>query len=259
MPPPGWAGTHAPSLWESLRQSTPHESFAKSGVAFARLIMRPVLARRREFWLPTIWGWLVLLLMGAATIVFVARNLHSFLAINEPVGARVLVIEGWLRQPQLDEAAAVFRSGRYERILTTGGPIHYWPDSHGPATFAERAADYLKRRLPDASITAVPAPDLMRNRTFLTAVVVREWAKRSGLNFEALDVFSAGAHARRSRILYRSAFGPKIKVGVFAVKSPDYDADAWWRTSHGAEEVVQQAIALLWVQCCFWPPSPDSP
>ena len=203
-----------------------------AGVAFARLIMRPVL---------------------------VARNLHSFLAINEPVGARVLVIEGWLRQPQLDEAAAVFRSGRYERILTTGGPIHYWPDSHGPATFAERAADYLKRRLPDASITAVPAPDLMRNRTFLTAVVVREWAKRSGLNFEALDVFSAGAHARRSRILYRLAFGPKIKVGVFAVKSPDYDADAWWRTSHGAEEVVQQAIALLWVQCCFWPPSPDSP
>ena len=221
--------------------------------------MRPVLARRRELWLPTIWGWLALLLMGAATIVVVARNLHSFLAINEPVGARILVIEGWLHQPQLDEAVAVFRSGRYERILTTGGPIHYWPDSHGPATLAERAADYLKRLLPDASITAVPAPDSMRDRTFLTAVVVREWAKRSGLSFEALDVFSAGTHARRSRILYRLAFGPKIKVGVFAVKSPDYDADAWWRTSHGAEEVVQQAIGLLWVQCCFWPPSPDSP
>src|SRR6266851_61060 len=103
--------------------------------------------------------------------------------------------------------------------------------------------------IPLHGVEAVPAPDSMRDRTFLSAVVVREWAKRSGLNFEALDVFSTGAHARRSRILYRLAFGPKIKVGVFAVKSPDYDAEAWWRTSHGAEEVVQQAIALLWVQC----------
>jgi hypothetical protein len=221
--------------------------------------MRPVLARRREVWLPTIWGWLALLLMGAAGIVVVARNLHSFLAITEPVGARVLVIEGWLDHTQLDEAAAVFRSRGYERIVTTGGPIYYWPDSHGPATFAERAADYLKRLLPDASITAAPAPDSMQERTFGSAVVVRKWAKRSDLNFEALDVFTAGTHARRSRILYRLAFGPKIKVGVFAVKSPHYDADAWWRTSYGAEEIVKQATALLWVQCCFWPPSPDSP
>lgn len=219
--------------------------------------MRPVLVRRREVWLPTIWGWLALLLMGAATIVVVVRNLHSFLATNEPTGARVLVIEGWLDHKQLDEAVAVFRAGRYERILTTGGPIYYWPENHGPATFAERAADHLKRHLPDASVTAVPAPDSMQDRTFLGAVAVREWAKRSGLNFEALDVFSEATHARRSRMLYRLAFGPKIKVGVFAVRSFEYDADAWWQTSYGAEEVVRQAIALLWVQCCFWPPSPD--
>lgn len=29
--------------------------------------------RRREIWLPTIWGWLALLLIGAATIVQIGR------------------------------------------------------------------------------------------------------------------------------------------------------------------------------------------
>lgn len=219
--------------------------------------MRPVLVRRREIWLPTIWGWLALLLIGAATIVVVAWNLQSFLAANEPVGARVLVVEGWMDYTELDQVVAVLRSGRYERVVTTGGPIHYWPDNHGPATFAERAADYLKKYLPHASITAVPAPDSAQERTFLSAVMVRGWAKRSGLNLEVLDVFSSGAHARRSRILYRMAFGPTVKVGVLAATSPDYAPDAWWRTSEGAEEVVMQAVALLWVQCCFWPPNAD--
>jgi hypothetical protein len=222
--------------------------------------MRPVLVRRREIWLPTIWGWLVLLIIGAVTTALIARSVHPFLAANQPVGARVLVVEGWMEYEELDQVVAALRAGRYERVVTTGGPIHpihYWPENHGPVTYAERAADYLKKRLPDASVTALPAPDSGQDRTFLSAVMVRGWAKRSGLKLDALDVFSSGTHARRSRILYRMAFGPKVKVGVLAATSYDYDVDAWWRTSYGAEEVVRQAIALLWVQCCFWPPSPD--
>jgi hypothetical protein len=222
-------------------------------------MIRPDFIRRREIWLPTIWGWLALLLIGAATIVLVARSLHPFLAPNEPVGARMLVVEGWMEPEGLDQAIAAFRSGRYERVVTTGGPIEYWPGLHGPATFAERAADYLKQHgLADASVTAVPTPLSAHDRTFLSAVMVREWAKRSGLTLDALDVFSSGTHARRSGLLYRLAFGPSIEVGVFAARSSDYDANAWWRTSTGARDVLDQAIGLLWVKCFFWPPPPGS-
>jgi hypothetical protein len=222
-------------------------------------MMRQVLVRRREIWLPTIWGWLALLLIGAATIVLVGRSLHSILAPNEPVGARVLVVEGWMDPEDLDQAVAVFRAGGYERLVTTGGPIERWPRHQGHATFAERAADYLKQHgLADASVTAVPTPESAQDRTFLSAVMVREWAKRSGLTFDALDVFSSGTHARRSRLLYRLAFGPNVEVGVFAARFSDYDADAWWRTSIGARDVLDQAIGLLWVKCFFWPPPPGS-
>jgi len=221
-------------------------------------MIRQALVRRREIWLLTIWGWLALLLIGAAVIVLVARNLHSFLAPNEPVGARILVVEGWMNPEGLDQAIVAFRSGGYERVVTTGGLMD-WPELHGPATFAERAASYLKQHgLADALVTAVPAPKSAQDRTFLSAVMVREWAKRSGLTLHALDVFSSGTHARRSRLLYRLAFGPNVDVGVFAARFSAYDADAWWRTSTGARDVLDQAIGLLWVKCFFWPPQPSS-
>ena len=222
-------------------------------------MMRLAFVRRREIWLPTIWGWLALMLVGVATIVLAARSLHPFLAVNQPVGARVLVVEGWMETEGLDQAIAAFRAGGYERVLTTGGPIVYWPGYQGHATYAERAADYLKQHgLADVSVTAVPAPGSAQERTFLSAVMVREWAKRSGLVLDRLDIFSSGAHARRSRLLYRLAFGPSVEVGVFAAEFSEYDADVWWRTSTGARDVLDQAIGLLWVKCCFWPPPPGS-
>jgi hypothetical protein len=219
---------------------------------------RLALVRRRELLVPTIWGWLVLLFMVTATIVLVGRSLHSFLAPNEPVGARVLVVEGWMDPDGLDQAVAAFRAGGYERVVTTGGPIG-WPELHGYTTYAELAAGYLKRHgLADASVTAVPAPESAQDRTFLSAVMVREWAKRSGHAFDALDVFSSGTHARRSRLFYRLAFGPNVAVGVYAARSSDYDTDAWWQTSTGARDVLDQAIGLLWVKCFFRPPPPGS-
>jgi hypothetical protein len=222
--------------------------------------MRLALVRRRTVLLPTIRGWLVLLLIGAVMIALVARNLHSFLAQNKPVGARVLVVEGWLEPRELDQAVAAFRSGGYERIVTTGGPIHSsWGPIHGPATFADRAADYLKKRLPGAPVIPVPAPDAALNQTYLSGVMVREWANQSGITVKRLDIFSSGVHARRSRLLYKLAFGSEVKVGVFAARSSsNYDPDAWWRTTTGARMVLDEAIRLIWVKCFFWPPSPDS-
>ena len=218
--------------------------------------MRPVLVRRREIWLPTIWGSLALLLIGAAMFVLLVRNLHPFLALNQPVGARVLVVEGWMEPEGLDQAIAAFRSGRYERIVTTGGPID-WPRLNGPSTFAERAAGYLKQHgLADDAVTVVPAPKTVQDRTYLSAVLVREWAQRTGLALDALDVFSFGTHARRSRLLYRLTFGPNVEVGVLAAWPSDYDAGAWWRTSTGVRDVLDQAIGLIWVKCFFRPPPP---
>src|SRR5947209_2963999 len=205
------------------------------------------LVQRREVWLPTIWGWLALFLVAAALGIALVRMLYPFLALNAPVGARVLVVEGWLGSQELDDAAAIFRRGGYERVLTTGGPIPAGADSLPQLSYAEAAARYLKRHgLADAPVIAVPAPMTTHDPTFHSALMVRNWARREGLELEAIDVVSQCPHARRSRLLYQLAFGPQVRVGVLATRVADYDAGRWWRSSAGARDVWDQATGLVW-------------
>jgi hypothetical protein len=217
-------------------------------------VKRPALFRRHEVWLPTAWGGLVLAVVTAGTLLLVGRNLHSFLAPKEPVGARVLVVEGWMGPEELEEAIDLFRSRGYERLITTGGPILPRPPPPAPALYPERAALFLKAHgLPEAVLTPVPTLERSRDRTYGSAVAVRDWAKRSGLRLDAIDLVSDGPHARRTRLLYRLAFGREVKVGIVATRSYDYDAAAWWRSSIGATDVIEQAIGFAWAKCCFSP------
>jgi hypothetical protein len=216
------------------------------------------LVRRREVWLPTLWGWLVLLVVLALAAVILGRELHPFLAINEPSGGKILVVEGWMEPYHLDQAVAVFREGSYELAVATGTPLPEWAQGNVYRTAAERAAEYLKSRgLPTSAVAAAPSPASAQARTFLSAVMVREWAKRSGIEVQALDVFSLGTHARRSRLLFRKAFGPQVKVGAIAARH-EYADERWWRSAEGAREVLDQAIAYVWVLLFFHPPAPGS-
>jgi hypothetical protein len=58
---------------------------------------------------------------------------------------------------------------------------------------------------------SVPAPASPRDRSFLSAVLVRDWLRRHAAAADALDLFSGGVHARRSRLVYRIAFGPRSR------------------------------------------------
>jgi hypothetical protein len=204
--------------------------------------------------LPTLWGWMALLLCGAVATIGLLRSIYPFLAVTEPVGASVLVVEGWLGQKELDGAIDVFRAGGYERIVTTGGPLHTWPESSPDSTYAHRAADYLRRHGPGTvPITPAPSPITHQDRTYNSALMVRAWAQRSGIELKKIDVVSRGPHARRSRMLYEQAFGPLVQIGVLAVGPEDYGEVHWWRSSTGAREVAEQAIGILWIKLFFNP------
>lgn len=222
-------------------------------------MIRITLFHPRKIWMPTLVGWVFLLLIVLVISLFVARNIYSFLAQNEPVGAGVLVIEGWLGPEELDQAIQLYKKGGYERIVTTGGPISGWPELSIHSNYATMAADYLAQHgVPRNVIILVPTPASAQERTFLSAVVLRDSANQLSITINAIDLFSSGAHSRRSRLLYQMAFGQKARIGVFAARPDDYDPDAWWRTSSGVESVIFQSIALLWVKCFFWPEPPGS-
>ncbi len=147
----------------------------------------------------------------------------------------------------------------YESVVVTGGPIESWQDLRIWRSYPERAAAYLRTHgLEGVPLATAVAPASAQDRSFLSAVVFREWAREKGLTLDAVDVFSAGVHARRSRLVYQMALGGGVQVGVLAARPKDYDPERWWRTSAGAKAVVGESLSLAWTKCCFWPAPPGS-
>lgn len=216
----------------------------------------PPLFRRRQVILPTLWGCLVALVLVMAAMAWVGRRVGVWLAVSEPaVGANggpatLLVVEGWLPEGELDDAVNYARLHGYRRLVTSGGPIQSFSAF---SSYAERAAQHIGNRFPGVVVQAVPTPPTAQDRTFASAIWVRDWAQQNAVPTDTIDVYSLGAHARRTRALYRLAFGEATQVGIIAGMPRDSDVERWWTTSEASKDVLMELVGLAWMQCCFWP------
>jgi len=215
----------------------------------------PRLVRRREVWLPTAWGWTLLVALAVGGSWLGLHTLYDFLAPNQPLGRGLLVVEGWVNDKTLEESVQLWRAGGYARLVTTGGPVERYVSLLPFATYAEQAAAILRTLgVPDRDIAVVPGPASARDRTFTSAVALREWISRSGVDAPAVDIVSEGPHARRTWDLYRMAFGDGVAIGIRSVPPDLYPPTAWWRSSAGTKDVLTEAIGWAWVACFFHPP-----
>ena len=213
----------------------------------------PALFRRRNLMLPTLLGWLLILSLLLTLGLMVFRGMAGFLIVNEPVNADYLVIEGWIGKDELDSAQRYFSTGDYRMVLVVGGPITN--DFHGiDQNYADRAVTYLRQQGFDSErILSLPVPDSARNRTYLNALRVRDWFDAMDIQPGGVNVFSSDLHTRRSRDLYRIAFGDFASVGIIAAGVEDIDPDRWWKNSASGKYVVTEFAGWLLMECCFDP------
>ena len=218
----------------------------------------PLLFRRRRVVLPTLWGWLLILLTVGVVGGFVFRNMATFLTVNEPVGAKYLVIESWMDKEEFDQAQKYFNAHGFAKALFVGGPINN-DFHHMDTSYAERGANYLQALgFPVERSVVINVPYSAQNRTFLNAVMVREWFEQQGISLTRLDVFSRSVHTRRSRDLYRLAFGEQIEIGIIASAPRDFTPAQWWQSSDRGKGVAVEFAGWFLVKCCFYPGEPGS-
>lgn len=211
----------------------------------------PKLFSRREVWLPTAWGLALLAFIVAVGGGWLVGRAHDFFAIDQPVRGPVLVVEGWIGPADLDQALVEVRQGGYQRVITSGGPIPGFSDF---ADYAQRAAAYLRARgLTELPVDAVPTPATRQDRSYASAVWVRDWAAKQGIPMERFDVLTSDIHARRTRLIYRMAFGPDAEVGVLATEPTEVDTRRWWTSSTAFKGQIGEALSLAYTHCCFWP------
>lgn len=214
---------------------------------------------RRERWGLSRIGKLVLVLFLAASAYGLVRGLCPFLTVNNGGAGQILVVEGWISTRRVEQAAAAFRQGHYQRVVVVrnvfkGG--NKWETGRYTADWI--AADLVEHGVPKDSVETLFCPVVRKDRTYSCAVAVRQWLEQNHIAVKSLDVATLAAHTRRSRLLYEKAFGSKVNVGAIALEDPAYDPAHWWRTSEGIREVPFEAIAYLYARVFFHPSDTDS-
>ncbi|MCU0552474.1 MAG: cytosine deaminase [Leptolyngbya sp. Prado105] len=201
--------------------------------------------QRRETWVLTFYGWLLVLTCSVVILFGFCANLHRFFAISEPIQAEALVVEGWLEDKTVTSAIAEFNTRNYKVLITTGIelPIGYYLS--GYKTFAEVSAATLKQAgFNPGQLVVVPAKDAKRDRTFTAALALKDWLDQSPIR--SINLYSSGTHARRSRMLYQRALGQAYQIGVIAADDPEYETRDWWKSSAGVKKVLIELVSYVY-------------
>jgi len=183
-----------------------------------------------------------------------ARGAYSFLAVNAPVEADILVVEGWMTDEYHKAVKELAGEGGYELVITTGGPLrrgHYLIEYRSYAELT--AASLMAMGVEASKLQAVPAPDVKRDRTFHSARAVRKWLDDHQRETAAVDVVTLGAHGRRTQLLYRMAMGPGHPVGVISLTADSFDQAQWWRYSAGVRLVIGEMLGYAYARLFFSP------
>ncbi|MFZ5515502.1 MAG: YdcF family protein [Candidatus Zhuqueibacterota bacterium] len=209
---------------------------------------------RKQRWGLTIYGWLFLLITLFGLTVFFLFTIHPFLAPDQPVKSEILVVEGWVPDYVFEIAKAEFLANNYRLLVVTGEPVEkgsYLTEYDNFAVIG--AATLIRLGLKPEQVAPVPAPYVVRDRTYETGLALKVWLQQSGQSVAAINLMSLGTHARRSRLLFERALGEQIKVGIIAASDLDYNARRWWRYGDGVRTIISEAIAYGYAKFLFSP------
>lgn len=210
------------------------------------------LLRRRECIVPTWRGLLSLALFATLLMVMAALLVHPFLAVTDPAPAEVLVVEGWVPDYVMEEARIEFERNHYRRLYVTGGPLEIGGYLSEYRTYAELgAATLIRMGMSKSMVEAVPAPSVRQDRTYISAVALKNLLRRQSTSAISINLMSLDAHSRRSRLLFQKAFGDDSRVGIIAVENREYDARHWWQFSQGVRTVIGELVAYVYALIVF--------
>src|SRR4029077_19556868 len=100
--------------------------------------------------------------------------------------------------------------------------------------------------VPEDLVQMVPSHEIGRDRTYSSAIALRQWFQDSHLEIHSMNILTEDVHGRRTRLLFQKAFGDRMAIGVISVPNPDYDAKHWWRYSEGVKDVISEGAAYVY-------------
>lgn len=201
----------------------------------------------RPQWILTLKGWLLIIVVLLTLLTIFVTQIHSFLAVQAPIKADALLIEGWVSDSVIKGAVSEYKQGQYKIIITAGLPINKGSFLIQYQNYAQlTAATLIALGIPQDKIIPIPAPATKINRTGMAAKTVNNWLTNSNLKIKSINIYSYDVHTRRSWLLYQKMLSNDLKIGAIAYPSEDYDPRFWWTSSAGFRAITNEALAYLY-------------
>ncbi|GAB4321723.1 MAG: hypothetical protein Kow00127_14250 [Bacteroidales bacterium] len=196
--------------------------------------------------------------MAGLSFIFLLLNVQPYLAYSHPVHGRWLVVEGFVPDYTIQAAKKIFEKGNYEKILVTGKKRIKGAHLDRYKNDGEFTAATLRALgvAPEDIVVIALDRDFRKDRTYQSAVALREFMRRNGFSGN-MDLVSLGCHARRSYYLFCLAFGSEREIGVYSIPNVGYDPGRWWQSSNGFRDVTKEMIAWFYARFLFYPDHKD--
>jgi hypothetical protein len=191
----------------------------------------------------------VVLALTGSGVIWLCTSGEEYFSLTRRAPSDVLVVEGWIGRDSIRAAAQEFQQRHYLYLVATGGLISEKRDFERPSYAEVAAAELINAGVPVDRVIVAPTGQIERERTFVSAVAVWQALRARGMRPTALNVFTLGPHARRSRLVYEKVNAGETKVGVIGFTPPSYKLSPWWESKSRAtcllKEVVGYPFELL--------------
>jgi len=211
--------------------------------------------RKKERWSTTWLGKVLILTLFIILAWLFVKNSYSFLAQNSPVNSEIMIMEGFLPDFAMQEVMKIFNEGDYKLMIITGKKVIKGATLFPYENDGQFTAAILGRLGFDRDKIRVVAleDDIRKDRTWYSALAVKNWMEQNDLMPAEINLVSLGCHCRRSRFLFEKAFHHKIEFGIIAIEDKSYYPSTWWSTSYGFKNVLEETIAWVYARFFFYP------
>lgn len=216
------------------------------------------LFRKRLIYVPTFWGTLLLVVIFSFIGYLSLISAYKFLAPEKEPQSKILVVEGWIDEISVGNALKLYESRGYEYLIVTGVPITQWTFSSPFTNMADATAESIRRMHFEDTVYKVIVPsNILRDRTYTSAVALKMKLDEWSLPYKDFDLYTVGAHAKRSYLVYRKAFRDDRYIGLIADTDSSYDPKKWYATSRGFRIVLGELISYFYALLFFHPDEVD--
>ncbi len=204
-------------------------------------------------WSLTLKAWLIIISSLMAFLGLIINRAPYFLAIQAPIKADALLIEGWTGDTVIEAGVEEFLKGGYKYIITTGVKIYRGSSLLPYKNYADSAkAIIIASGIEPDKVIAIPTPVVNRDRTAASAIEVKERLLKKDLEIKSLNIYSFDVHTRRSYLIYKKVLGKDFALGAISYLNTDYDPRRWWASSMGFRYITGESLAYIYARFIWY-------